>query len=139
MLLLMLNPSVADDEQDDRTITKSMAIARHQGCGRLDVGNLWALRSTDPGILRTDPDPIGPDNDQYLAQMLQSAQLTICAWGTKARYLPGRAEAVSKLIAVAGVTPMALRLTGAGFPSHPLARGRDYFPHTVNPVPFQLF
>ena len=138
MLLLMLNPSIADDEQDDRTITKSMAIARFQGCGRLDVGNLGALRSTDPQGLLTAPDPIGPENDFYLAQMLQSAKLLICAWGTKSQFLPGRVDAVAQLIAEAGVKPMALRLTSGGFPSHPMARGRDYFPATVVPVPFRL-
>jgi hypothetical protein len=40
MLLIMLNPSTADDAKDDHTTTKSIAIARYLGFSRLDVGNL---------------------------------------------------------------------------------------------------
>lgn len=90
MLLLMLNPSRADHRRDDHTITKSIAIARNLGFGRLDVGNLAAFRSSDPGELRHAADPVGPENDRHLRRMLSCAHTTVCAWGANATLLPGR-------------------------------------------------
>jgi hypothetical protein len=138
MLLIMLNPSVADHERDDHTITKSIAIARHLGCGRLDVGNLAAFRSSHPRDLKTAADPVGPDNDQHLSAMLRASGLVICAWGANPAALPGRIAAVSRLILDAGVTTYALKLTSGGYPSHPLARGKGFFPITVKPIPYRL-
>jgi hypothetical protein len=138
MLLIMLNPSTADHGRDDHTITKSIAIARHLGCGRLDVGNLAAFRSSHPADLDTAADPVGPYNDRHLRRMLRSADLVVCAWGAGAAALPGRAAAVGKLIRKAGHQAYALKLTSAGYPSHPLARGKGFIPVNVGLVPFGL-
>jgi hypothetical protein len=138
MLLIMLNPSSADHAKDDHTITKSIAIARHLGCGRLDVGNLAAFRSAHPSDLKLAEDPVGPDNDRHLARMLRAADLVVCAWGANAAALPGRPEAVGKLIRKARRPAYALKLTNAGFPSHPLARGKGFIPIQVSLLPFAL-
>jgi hypothetical protein len=138
LLLIMLNPSLADHRRDDHTITKSMAIARHLGCGRLDVGNLAAYRSPHPADLKSAPDPVGPHNDRHLRRMLKSADLVVCAWGANAGALPGRPQAVGQLIRRAGHAPFALKLTGEGHPSHPLARGKGYFPVEVELVPYAM-
>jgi hypothetical protein len=138
MLLIMLNPSVADHERDDHTITKSIAIARHLGCGRLDVGNLAAFRSSRPAHLKTAADPVGPDNDRYLARMLRTTDVVVCAWGANADALPGRADAVRKMIRKSGRQAFALKLTNGGHPSHPLARGKGFIPIAVDPIPFSL-
>lgn len=138
MLLIMLNPSKADHQRDDHTITKSIAIARHLGCGRLDVGNLAAFRSSHPADLRGALAPIGPQNDRHLSRMLREAGLVVCAWGANAAVLPGRPEAVGKLIRKAGHRPWALKLTNGGYPSHPLARGKGFVPVQVELVPFPV-
>lgn len=138
LLLIMLNPSMADHTRDDHTITKSMAIARHLGCGRLDVGNLAAFRSPHPAVLRTVPDPIGPRNNMHLSRMLGASELVVCAWGANAALLRGRPEAVCKLIRKAGRSAWALRVTSGGYPSHPLARGTGFIPVQVELVPFPV-
>jgi hypothetical protein len=138
MLLIMLNPSTADHLRDDHTITKSIAIARHLGCGKLDVGNLAAFRSPHPADLRAAPDPIGRQNDRHLSRMLGESDLVVCAWGANAASLPGRPEAVGKLIRKAGHAPWALKLTNGGYPSHPLARGKGFVPVQVELVPFPV-
>jgi hypothetical protein len=138
MLLIMLNPSTADHERDDHTITKSIAIARHLGCGGLDVGNLAAFRSSHPADLKAAPDPVGPDNDRHLKRMLRGADLVVCAWGANASSLPGRPEAVAELIRKAGRGAWAFKLTNGGFPSHPLARGKAFIPVEVNLVTFPV-
>lgn len=138
MLLIMLNPSVADHQRDDHTITKSIAIARQLGCGRLDVGNLAAFRSSHPSDLKTAPDPVGRQNDAWLRRMLAASDLLVCAWGANADSLPGRVDKVARMIRAAGKPSYALKLTRDGHPSHPLARGKGFIPVTVQPVPFQL-
>lgn len=138
MLLIMLNPSRADHTRDDHTITKSIAIARHLGCGRLDVGNLAAFRSPHPADLRKTGDPVGPRNDHHLARMLRDSDLVVCAWGANAAILPGRTEAVRRLIRKSGRAAWALKLTNGGYPSHPLARGKGFVPVQVQLVPFPV-
>ena len=84
-LFIMLNPSTADDVLDDQTIRRCITFAQREGCDRLTVVNLFALRSTNPAALETAADPIGPENDAYLAQAIQGhSGIVIAAWGAHA-------------------------------------------------------
>lgn len=78
---IMLNPSTADDNEDDPTIRKCTGFARRMGYGAIQVVNLFALRSTDPTKLRTAMDPIGPDTDEWICQTAGACRRVICAWG----------------------------------------------------------
>lgn len=117
---VMLNPSTADDVQDDRTIRRCVGFARSWGCNELHVLNLYAYRSTDPAGLWDVPDPVGPDNDLHLANGLLDAQargeLVIAAWGINAR--PDRVAHVLGL--QGGDRFNALAVTRDGHPGHPL-------------------
>ncbi|MHC2492094.1 hypothetical protein ACVII0_005948 [Sinorhizobium meliloti] len=126
---LMLNPSIADACQDDPTIRRCVGFARAWGHGGLIVGNLFALRSTDPKVLYDHPDPIGPDNDKHLLSIAQSARKIICAWGTHGT-LHDRGREVAERLAF--FNPAALKLTADGHPVHPLyvaasTQPKEYF------------
>lgn len=118
MTFIMLNPSTADAFADDPTIRRCTGFAKREGCGGLDVVNLFALRATDPRHLRTSPDPVGPDNDEFITGHCQGA-LVVAAWGTGGT-LKGRDRAVARLFAEAGADVRCLGVTGAGHPRHPL-------------------
>ena len=94
------------------------------------VGNLFALRSTDPKALRPHADPIGPDNDRALETLAARATVLVAAWGNHGA-LHGRAERVLELLS-AYRTVQALRVTGKGFPEHPL-----YVPKDVVPIVYR--
>ena len=81
VLFIMLNPSTADEHLDDATIRRCIRFASTWGYGGLTVGNLFALRSTDPSGLIEDPDPVGPGNDHYLERMAGECRAVVAAWG----------------------------------------------------------
>jgi hypothetical protein len=118
---VMLNPSTADAFGDDPTIRRCMGFAGSWGCGALRVLNLYALRATRPAHLWEHPDPVGPQNDEYLSVVLSSAQGVgngplIAAWGAHARD-----QRVKEVLAMAGADRFeCLGLTKAGHPRHPL-------------------
>jgi hypothetical protein len=116
VLWCALNPSTADAEQDDPTIRRELAFARAWGFQAFVKVNLFALRSTDPDVLRWHRDPIGPGNDAAIAQAAAGAALVVAAWGAfpLARK---RAEAVLPLL---GPEVWCLGRTKDGAPRHPL-------------------
>src|SRR5437588_2477108 len=63
---IMLNPSTADAINNDPTIRKCVGFARRWGCGLLQVVNLFALRATEPRVLRAAADPVGPENSRWI-------------------------------------------------------------------------
>lgn len=82
-LFIMLNPSTADEVQDDPTIRRCIGFAEREGCTSLTVVNLFALRATDPRELKKHADPIGPLNDQRIEEMIDehSLGIVVAAWG----------------------------------------------------------
>ena len=114
---IMLNPSSADETNDDPTIRRCIGFARAWGYDRLDVTNLFAYRATKPVHLYAAPDPVGPGNDGHLLRVAQDAAVVVAAWGVLGG-LRGRAGAVSSLLA--GIPVWCLGTTKAGAPRHPL-------------------
>ncbi|NLB76026.1 MAG: DUF1643 domain-containing protein, partial [Crenarchaeota archaeon] len=64
IVFIGLNPSVADEYQDDNTVRKCINIARRDGYGSMMMLNAYAYRSTDPKALTTQPNVIGRFNDR---------------------------------------------------------------------------
>src|ERR1700731_337339 len=80
VLFIGLNPSTADEKEEDNTSRICINYAKRWGYGGLLMGNLFAYRSTDQKALRSVPDPVGPDNDVWLGKLQSEADLVICAW-----------------------------------------------------------
>jgi hypothetical protein len=136
MTWIMLNPSTADASADDPTIGRCTAFAKREGCGGLDVLNLFAWRAADPRALRECGDPVGPDNDLFITGHAQGA-LVVAAWGAHA-FAAGRAREVGQLVGALGVSLLCLGITKDGHPKHPLARGRERVPDDAPLVPWQV-
>lgn len=131
-LFVMLNPSTADAHLDDPTIRRCVGFAKAQGCVGLTVVNLYAFRATKPADLWQTADPVGPENDEHLADTLTQWRSVgwpvIAAWGANAE--PHRVRDVMRL--GDDVAWTALGLTKAGMPRHPL-----YLPSTATPEPYR--
>jgi hypothetical protein len=130
-----LNPSTADEVQNDPTVRRCIGYAHDMGRGGLLMLNMAAYRSTDPKGMLAVADPIGPDNTpQNLLRWAQKAspdRPAIAAWGTNA----GRSERLRQQAeGIIHVFPRldCLRVVGGGVhPAHPL-----YLLKKLRPVPF---
>jgi hypothetical protein len=130
-----LNPSTADEVQDDPTIRRCIGYAKRWGFERLVMLNIFALRSTDPGLLYMHHDPVGPLNDEWLIEETGKADLVVCAWGTHGEFMaPGgvpmpRGQFVrDRLVSLVPEKLYVLGLTKHGHPKHPLYLSGDLTP-----------
>jgi hypothetical protein len=119
LVFVMLNPSTADGTIDDPTIRRCMGFAKREGDGGIIVVNLYALRATDPKALRTHPSPVGPLNDQHIAEACRSAEYIVAAWGADPM-APTRSRTVAAIARAAGKPLVCLGRTRDGAPRHPL-------------------
>ena len=115
----MLNPSTADHSQDDPTIRRCLHWANRSGMAGPLVWNLFALRATDPTIMKAHSDPVGPAGDSAIELALALSGLTVAAWGAHGSH-QARQSAVLKRCAVAEAQLHTLSLTKDGSPGHPL-------------------
>jgi hypothetical protein len=122
-MFIGLNPSTADETNDDPTIRRCIGFARAWGYGALCMANLFAYRATDPADMKQAAEPVGWENDQVLRQLADQAGVVVAAWGTHGTY-KGRDQSVRLL--VPGLH--YLRLTINGHPAHPL-----YLPASLQP------
>jgi hypothetical protein len=82
--------------------------------------NLFALRSTDPRALAQSSDPVGPENDKYIAKYTRSADPTftptvVLAWGAHGVHRDRAAEVLETL-----PPAKCFGMTKDGHPKHPL-------------------
>lgn len=119
----MVNPSDANEEKNDPTMTKVDGFALRKRASKVIVWNLCALVNKDVRALRDHPDPIGPLNDQFIAQAIQGADIHIVAWGPASKLpkpLRSRWRQVVQVLDRAGATPMCWGTALDGQPRHPL-------------------
>lgn len=125
----MLNPSSADADDDDPTVTRCVGFATLWGCSSVLVINPSALISTSPLGLLESSDPIGPVNQDVLdSAMVNSSGLDepfVVGWGTHRspklrRYIADRGEAIRDGARTLGVTLQCLGKNQDGSPKHPL-------------------
>jgi hypothetical protein len=119
----MVNPSKADGQKNDPTMTKVDGFATRMGASKVIVWNPFALISKDVRDLRTASDPIGPENDAYIEQAIRGADIHIVAWGPLTKLpkpLRGRLRSVVNVLEAAGAKPMCWGTALDGQPRHPL-------------------
>ena len=116
MTIIGLNPSTADEQEDDMTIRRCINFARREGCGKLLMVNLFAFRATEPKVMMKAVDPIGPENDAALVLPLSTSKIVIAAWSIHGGHR-GRDREVWGMLKNAW--PVCLGITKNGHPRHP--------------------
>lgn len=117
VLFICLNPSTADETQDDPTIRRCRRFAMDWGYGAIVMANLFAYRATKPKDMIDQQHPTGRDNDAWLHYLAQNAGIIVCAWGANGSYR-NRGEKITQLLNPYKL--MCLGVTKEGQPRHPL-------------------
>ena len=137
LLALMLNPSIADAERSDPTVSRQIRRASLLGCtGGLIVANAYDLVSTDPGALKTHPRPLSPYNNRYIADAARHAADSggICLAGWGKRCSTDRQNYIHSLFQELDIPLMCLDQNEDMSPRHPL-----YVGYAVQPKPWLYF
>ena len=127
-LFIGLNPSTADEKEDDPTIRKCITYAQSWGYGGLMMVNLFAYRATLPSDLKKAEEPIGVNNDANIKNLSDNAGIIVVAWGNNGHYLD-RDKDVLNIIK----KPMCLKINKSGQPGHPLYQRKN-----IQPIPYKL-
>lgn len=130
-MFIGLNPSTADETNNDPTVTRCIKYAERWGYGGLIMTNIFAYRSTDPNILLRVEDPIGPENMYALTHYARYSKLIVAAWGNWG-FLKDQGRQVRQLLVDQRLHILGLNKTGE--PKHPLYLKSDLQPVLWNQV-----
>lgn len=128
VMFIGLNPSTADETEDDPTIRRCIRFAKDWGYGGLYMTNLFAIRATDPKDMLAHKNPTGTENDYHLITHATKAGMIVCAWGAHGGH-QGRNTEVLSLLNDHQLN--CLGTTKTGHPRHPL-----YLRADTQPVPY---
>jgi hypothetical protein len=123
VLFVCLNPSTADETNNDPTVRRCIQYAKDWGYGGMYMSNIFAYRTKSPSIMKEVNDPVGLYNDWYLKTLNNNAEITVCAWGVHGNYRDRENEVLSFL-----KDPHCLITTKNGHPGHPLYLRTDLKP-----------
>lgn len=119
----MVNPSEANEEKNDPTMTKVDGFAYRLNASKVIVWNLCALVNKDVKALARAADPVGPENDGYIAASIRSAGIRIVAWGPASKLpkaLRTRWRSAADVLEAVGASPLCWGIAKDGQPRHPL-------------------
>lgn len=128
-MFIGLNPSTADETQDDPTIRRCVDYAKRWGYGALCMTNLFAWRDTKPVDMMKEENPIGDDNDKWIHTLAAHANIVIASWGKHGCHLD-RATEVRMLVTSLNY----LHLNQDGSPAHPLYLKSSLTPKLYTPL-----
>ena len=120
VMFIMLNPSTADEFQDDPTVRRCIGFARSWGYEWLTVTNLSPLRATDPRDLMAagpEPDDVREKNIGIICHLAETSDMVVAAWGVHG----SDEDRAQRLIEhLDGLALHCLGTTQDGHPRHPL-------------------
>jgi len=128
VMFVGLNPSTADENIDDPTLTRCINYAKIWGFGGVCMANIFAFRATQPAVMKAAKDPVGPKNNEWLKALASDAGLIIAAWGNDGSYLM-RSQEIRELLP----NIHCLKMNKSGEPAHPLYQKAD-----LQPVPMSI-
>lgn len=114
-----LNPSTADEANNDPTIRRCMGFAKDWGARWLCMLNVFAFRATDPKVMKLEDDPFGQDNHHHILRVTSIADKVIAAWGIHGCWMNGDINVKQWLIGI-NIPLYCLGKTKEGHPKHPL-------------------
>ena len=121
-----INPSTADETEDDATVRKWRGFSERNNGKRFIVANVFAFRATDVNELSTVKDPQGPENIQHVMDVINEADILIPCWGNRSKIpkvLHDDLDSFLALLIKSGKPVLCFGKTASGDPKHPLMLG----------------
>ncbi|MBA7715433.1 hypothetical protein ES703_124479 [subsurface metagenome] len=118
VLFIGLNPSTANELQNDPTIRRCLGFAEKWGYGGMFFCNLYSYISTDPRLLSSE-EALHAANIPAITMATSLSVLTVAAWGDGVELVENGksvAEHVEELVAPS----FCFGMTQKGNPKHPL-------------------
>ena len=114
---ICLNPSTADEHQLDPTLRRIRDFSATWGYSFFIMLNLFAWRATQPADMKVATDPVGPDNDKWIAHWSSKVDRVMLGWGEHGAH-NGRDQQV--LAYLDRSKTFCLERNASGQPKHPL-------------------
>ncbi len=136
---LMLNPSKADGEVDDPTSLRVIHFSRAAGAGAAMIVNVYPWRATDPvdmfralrqGLI--SPEMLS-DNAGAIARVSAMASIHFAAFGVNGNVHAFHMDRALRHFSPLDRPLLCLGTSPAGWPLHPLARGKFAIPNDRQP------
>lgn len=116
IMFIGLNPSTANETDDDPTIRRVMAMAKSWGYGGVYIANCWAYVTSDPKLLKFNELSDRWNNDMLTVSAGECKDV-VFAWGSfKIVSETGRDKELIEMFPNA----KALHINKNGSPKHPL-------------------
>lgn len=128
VMFIGLNPSTANEVDNDSTINRCIDYAKSWGYGSLCMANLFAFKATKPTEMFAATEPIGVENDAWLKSLASQSALVVAAWGNDGSH-QDRSTNVKKMLG----NLYCLKINATGEPAHPL-----YQPANAKPIPLPI-
>lgn len=128
LMVVGLNPSTANETEDDPTIRRCIGFAKGWGFGALWMVNAYAFRATQPrDMIAQGSGALGPRNNEFLLRTAIDADMVLAAWGTHCDGL--RESQIIGTVTEGALKPLyAFGFTKGGHPKHPLYLRADTKP-----------
>lgn len=115
-----LNPSTADETNDDPTIRRCIGFSKAWGYGAFCMTNLFAFRATDPEVMKSSGSHVaGIDNQHHILKIAASAGIVVAAWGKHGKHMSQDLNAIEWMKSI-NVEIYHLGLNKDKTPKHPL-------------------
>lgn len=119
MTWIMLNPSLADEFNDDPTIRRCVTFAEKFGYGKIMIVNLYSFITPYPETLWHMEEQINKDTDFYIKYAFEKAHIIIAGWGKLPKWANTRRDKIISL-ATHHKNLYCLKQNKDGNPAHPL-------------------
>lgn len=138
-MFIGLNPSTADERQDDPTVRRCKDYCQRWGYGGLLMTNACAFRATDPKVMLAHDEPIGAGNTIAFLKFIHGLHCDdtppVSAWGNHLCKVKANIEGFngSRHDYLFELMPKLdyLKMNKDGTPQHPL-----YLPKVLTPKPY---
>ena len=126
VMFIGLNPSTADQTNNDPTISRCINYAKSWGFGSIYMVNIFSYKTTYPKELQSATKPIGQETNDWIKKIYDSSEMCIAAWGNNGQFL-NRSDEIRKMLP----KMHCLKKTKSGEPSHPL-----YLKASLKPIAY---